>query len=443
MIRVGVVGLSPKTTPVLLNPMRKLREHIKVVGVAPNVGQKRTEEMGKYAKENDIERVFDDVSELLKDPTINTVFVPTNASTKVEEIGRALSAGKHVISESPTALNRNDAAKLVEEAKQQDRLLIETHHFLHHPFLKHVFRNIVNTNVIGSPLGIKINLKHGFNVAALKSRGATLECGPHTIALINRIASSLFRIPAISSAFHSVGTLAKDLERQSVFHCLLMSDFKEEPVPLLVKQSVISNDPCSTLHIVGTQAEVLVNNWWDVNEDTEVLIRRKKEDDETNKIVVQRLQNPFPDRETAFEHQLGHIISAIRSGSYGEPLDHSPQNVIANAELLQYANELMEDPQAYRLRTAFHDKLPQHMRGFMPSDSAFYTNFVNAFERVEDDSVKVGSPTYDSVPPRSLLSSDVLRSLNLLDSAFFHQSGISIEEFFSPDRNPAHNLGDF
>eukprot|EP01096_Ripella_sp_DP13-Kostka_P007571 TRINITY_DN2770_c0_g1_i1.p1 TRINITY_DN2770_c0_g1~~TRINITY_DN2770_c0_g1_i1.p1 ORF type:complete len:466 (+),score=226.30 TRINITY_DN2770_c0_g1_i1:49-1398(+) len=442
MIRVGVVGLSQRTKAVLLNPIKKMAEHIKVVGVASNQKGGAEGEVKTYAQENGINNVFPSASELFNDPNIDAVFLPTESSTRSQLAMEALGAGKHVISESPTALTGDSAKQLAKEAEQKDRLLIETHHFLHHPFLKHVFSKIVSKDVLGTPLAIKINLKHGFDVSAFGSEGATLECGPHTNSVVNRIAASLFLRPAVASAYHSVGTLAKDFERQSVSHLLLVSDYNDTTVPVLVKQAVISNDPVSSIHIVGTDAEVQINNWWNINEETEAIVRRKKNKN-SQAFVIERLQNPFPHADTAFDHQLGHIITAIRSKSYGEPLDQSLKTVIANAQLLEFVRGVQEDPETYRMRTAFHDKLPAHLRGFLPSERNYYQQFVNGIRTPEDNRLLAAISTFESVPPREIYTSEFLRSFQLLEEGFFQGSGIPLKDFFDKERNPALVLGKY
>jgi predicted dehydrogenase len=68
--------------------------------------------------------------EVLADERIKAVIVCTPASTHYEVASKCLEAGKSVLVEKPITTSSADAAKLVEQAKSKDLILMVGHTFL-------------------------------------------------------------------------------------------------------------------------------------------------------------------------------------------------------------------------------------------------------------------------------------------------------------------------
>jgi len=64
-------------------------------------------------------RVFESLDELLDDPQVQVVDIATHPAVRLELIGRAISAGKHVLAQKPLALDARAARELVEEAERR------------------------------------------------------------------------------------------------------------------------------------------------------------------------------------------------------------------------------------------------------------------------------------------------------------------------------------
>lgn len=71
--------------------------------------------------------VYASLDDLLADDSIDLIDICTPPHLHVEQVERALRAGKHVLCEKPLALNGDDALRLVATAKEVDRLLLVGH----------------------------------------------------------------------------------------------------------------------------------------------------------------------------------------------------------------------------------------------------------------------------------------------------------------------------
>lgn len=59
---------------------------------------------------------------------------------------KALSLGKHVLCEKPLANNANEVQQMIDEAKKQNRLLVEAFHYQYHPLCIDTLKNLLSNN---------------------------------------------------------------------------------------------------------------------------------------------------------------------------------------------------------------------------------------------------------------------------------------------------------
>lgn len=76
---------------------------------------------------------------------------------------KALQMGKHVLCEKPLANNADEAREMVEEAKKQNRLLVEAFHYRYHPFCNETLKNIISNK---DEIGAIQNISAVFTVAS-------------------------------------------------------------------------------------------------------------------------------------------------------------------------------------------------------------------------------------------------------------------------------------
>lgn len=129
--RVGVLGASRIVRTALL------REAAGVVEVCA-LGARDLSRARAFADEAQIAKAYGSYEELVADPDIDIIYNALPASGHAPWSARALRAGKHVLSEKPFGLHVEEARELVALAEQEQRLLMEAHHWRFHPLVREV-----------------------------------------------------------------------------------------------------------------------------------------------------------------------------------------------------------------------------------------------------------------------------------------------------------------
>ncbi|GAA3110254.1 Gfo/Idh/MocA family protein [Streptosporangium carneum] len=87
-------------------------------------------------------------AEVLADPAVHAVAIATPAATHFDLARAALEAGKHVLVEKPLTATRAEGEKLVELAREQDRILMCDHTFCYTPVVRRI-RELVRGGEVG------------------------------------------------------------------------------------------------------------------------------------------------------------------------------------------------------------------------------------------------------------------------------------------------------
>ena len=96
-------------------------------------------------------QVYDTYDQLLADPDITMIYNPLPNGLHYEWTMKALRLGKHVLCEKPLANNAEEVREMVEEARKQNRLLVEAFHYRYHPFCRETLRDVIaNKDGIGA-----------------------------------------------------------------------------------------------------------------------------------------------------------------------------------------------------------------------------------------------------------------------------------------------------
>ena len=103
----------------------------------------RKEETGtRLAEEFGIEKVYTSMEEMLRDSSIEMVYVASPNSIHYSQTKAALLAGKHVICEKPFAPTVAEAEELIALAKEKHLLLFEAITTAHHPHYNFIKENL-------------------------------------------------------------------------------------------------------------------------------------------------------------------------------------------------------------------------------------------------------------------------------------------------------------
>lgn len=78
----------------------------------------------KFAAEHDIPNIYNSYSDLIRSDQVDVVYVGTIADHHVQWTREAILAGKPVVCEKPMALNPEDAAELIDLARERNVFLM-------------------------------------------------------------------------------------------------------------------------------------------------------------------------------------------------------------------------------------------------------------------------------------------------------------------------------
>jgi predicted dehydrogenase len=141
-LRIGILGAARIAPTALVAPAHVLGHRL--VGVASR-DRSRAEQ---FAIVNRIERAVDSYEELIADPEINVIYNPLHNGAHSSWNLRALAAGKHVLTEKPSASNATRAIEVRDFAKSTDLVFMEAFHYAYHPVITRTLE-IIESGEIG------------------------------------------------------------------------------------------------------------------------------------------------------------------------------------------------------------------------------------------------------------------------------------------------------
>ncbi|MCX5425250.1 Gfo/Idh/MocA family protein [Streptomyces sp. NBC_00078] len=129
-LRIGVLGAARITERALIDPARTGGHRLVAVAARD---RSRAE---AFAAGHSVERVADSYAGLLADPEVEVVYNPLANGLHGPWNSAALAAGKHVLSEKPSASNAEEAAEVREAAAKAGTVFMEAFHYLFHPLTR-------------------------------------------------------------------------------------------------------------------------------------------------------------------------------------------------------------------------------------------------------------------------------------------------------------------
>jgi predicted dehydrogenase len=155
-VRWGVLGVAAIAMSRFLPAMRDAK-NARLVAIAS-----RDEAKAKAAaREFGASRHFGSYDELLRDPTIEAVYIPLPNHLHLEWATRALEAGKHVLCEKPLCLTAADVGKLQAVRDRTGRHIEEAFSYRNHPQWTRI-GEILASGTIGVPRAIQGTLAKQF-----------------------------------------------------------------------------------------------------------------------------------------------------------------------------------------------------------------------------------------------------------------------------------------
>ncbi|MEU4233592.1 Gfo/Idh/MocA family oxidoreductase [Nonomuraea sp. NPDC026600] len=126
-LRIGVLGAARISALSIVAPAAASGHRLVAVAARD---RRRAE---AFAQEHGVERVVGGYADLVADPEVEVVYNPLPNGLHGPWNSRALQAGKHVLSEKPSASNAEEAAAVGDAVRKAGTTFMEAFHYLFHP----------------------------------------------------------------------------------------------------------------------------------------------------------------------------------------------------------------------------------------------------------------------------------------------------------------------
>jgi predicted dehydrogenase len=124
------------------------------------VGSRNLASAKQFAAQNHLAKAYDSYESLLADPEVQAVYIGTPHSEHCAWALKAIAAGKHVLSEKPAGMNRDQVIAVVEAAKEKGVIFMEAFMYRFHPQTSRV-REFIESGSLGR-IGL-VQGSFGFN----------------------------------------------------------------------------------------------------------------------------------------------------------------------------------------------------------------------------------------------------------------------------------------
>ncbi|HEY0186953.1 MAG TPA: Gfo/Idh/MocA family oxidoreductase [Cellulomonas sp.] len=195
-VRLGVLGAARILHDAVVVPAGSVSE-VEVTAVAA----RDLARAAAIAEREGIPRVLGGYDELLADPQVDAVYVPTPAALHGVWVRRAIAAGKHVLCEKPFTANAAEAEQVAALAAGSGLVVMEAFHSQHHPAWA-TLRGLIAEGAIGevrsaeADFCVDIADRSDIRWQAAMAGGALMDLGVYPLRLL----TFLFGVGAVRAA---------------------------------------------------------------------------------------------------------------------------------------------------------------------------------------------------------------------------------------------------
>ncbi|WP_350278316.1 Gfo/Idh/MocA family oxidoreductase [Kribbella sp. HUAS MG21] len=129
-LRIGILGAARIAGRAIVEPAKLTNSRLVAVAA------RDTARAEAFAAEHGVERVHASYQQLLDDPEIEAIYNPLANGLHGPWNLRALAAGKHVLTEKPSASNAAEAEQVREAVRSSGLVFMEAFHYAYHPVMR-------------------------------------------------------------------------------------------------------------------------------------------------------------------------------------------------------------------------------------------------------------------------------------------------------------------
>jgi len=266
------------------------------------VGSRSRDRAGAFAREFGAPTAHGSYEALAGDPEVDAVYVATPHPFHLPHTVLCLSAGKHVLCEKPLALSAAQGERMIEAAREADRLLMEAMWTRFLPTLVRV-RGLLAGGAIGMPrlLTADFGFRAPFDPASrlfdpALGGGALLDLGVYPLSL----ASMLFGEPARIASAANLGPTGVDEETAILLH------HAHGELAVLTASTRLATPDRARIH--GTEGWIRIHPPWQGS--TRLTVGHQDAEETLD----------LPHRGGGFAHQIEAFVELVREGRRDSPV---------------------------------------------------------------------------------------------------------------------------
>ena len=179
-LRIGILGAARIAPSAIIFPANATGHQLVAVGARDKA--RATE----FAKQYQIEKAYGSYQEVLDDPNVDVIYNALHNGGHGPWNIKALAAGKHVLSEKPSASNAAEAKEVAAAVSKSGKVFMEGFHYYYHPVFQRLLE-IIKSGEIGevikvesallTPMPDKSDLRLNFDLAG----GSLMDVGCYAL----------------------------------------------------------------------------------------------------------------------------------------------------------------------------------------------------------------------------------------------------------------------
>ena len=313
-LRIGILGAARISGRAIVEPAQ-LTGHRLVAVAARDRG--RAEE---FAAASGVERVLDSYQTVIDDPEVEAIYNPLPNGLHGPWNLRAIAAGKHVLSEKPSASNAAEARAVRDAVAGSDVKFMEAFHYRYHPVMNRMLE-IAGSGELGALSHIDVHMsfpnddptdpRWDLSLAG----GATMDVGCYAIHGLRTLGAVGGGEPSVvsASAIEREGSPGMDatMEADLLYPSGLTAHFVS---------SFTVPEMDFTMRIIGTDGEAFAHNFCVASFDDRIDVTSNGQS------RVEALG-----KKTSYTYQLEAFADHVRNGA---PIFNDADDALVQAEFI-------------------------------------------------------------------------------------------------------------
>lgn len=297
-LRIGILGAARITPDALVIPALLLGHELVAIAARD---QRRAE---AFATEHHVAKVHENYQDVIDDPDVDVIYNPLPNGLHGPWNIRALQAGKHVLSEKPSASNAAEARAVATAHQSSGVRFMEAFHYRYHPVMERMV-DIAGSGEIGTiehvevvmgfPLDNLLDPRWDFDLAG----GALMDVGCYALHGVRSLGAAMGGEPTVTDAKavlrHDDPRVDSELSGDLVYPSGASAHFRS---------SFVLPEMTFTMHLRGSAGEALAHNFVVPSFD--------------NRITVVEGGNSATERygdKTSYAYQLEAFAAHVHSGA--------------------------------------------------------------------------------------------------------------------------------